>query len=69
MRADARGFGNVQGAAQAGGQHFGREVVITIDLDDLADKLEAVGRNVVEPAHERAHEVCAGFCDEQRLRR
>src|SRR5574339_265803 len=33
-------------------EDLGRELVMTIDVEDLADELHAIGRNVVEAAHE-----------------
>ena len=64
-----RRFDDVNRMAAAGHEHFGGELVVVVDLDDLANQLHAVGRHVVQPADERADERRAGLGGEQRLRR
>ena len=56
------------GMAAAGDQHLGLERVVAVDLDDLADEVHAVGRDIVEAADERADVRRARLRREQRLR-
>ena len=57
------------GCRASSDEHLGLEVVVVVDLDDLADQVHARGRDVVEPADERADEGRADLGGEQRLRR
>ena len=52
-----------------GDEHFGRELVVLEDLDDLLDQVHAGGGDVVEPADERADVGRTDLGGEQRLRR
>ena len=65
----ARRFDDVNGMAAAGDEDLGGEVVVVVDVDDLANQLHAVGRDIVKPADERADERGAGLGRKQRLRR
>ena len=62
-------FDDVHRMPAARDEHFGRELVVVVDPDDVADELHAVRRDVVEAADERADERRAGLRGEQRLRR
>ena len=57
------------GVAQRGDEDLGREVVVVEDLHDVANQIHAGGRDVVEPADERADVGRADLGGEQRLGR
>ena len=67
--AHARRLDDVHRAARAGDEDLGLEVVVAVDLDDVANQLHAGRRDVVEPADERADVGRADLGGEQRLRR
>ena len=58
---------DVVGGADRGGEDFGVEQVVVIDLADLVDQVHAVEVDVVEAADEGRDEGRAGFRREQRL--
>ena len=67
--AHLRRFDDVDRMAAARDEHLRRELVVVVDLDDLANEIHAVRRDVVEPADERADVGGAGLRGQQRLRR
>src|SRR5438128_5285912 len=67
--AEACRLDDVDRMTAARDEDLGREVVVRVDLDDVANQLHAVGRDVVEPSDERADVAGADLRGEQRLRR
>src|SRR5207237_2658617 len=67
--AHPRRLDHVHRVPAARDQYFGREVVVVVDLHDLANQLHAIGRHVVETADERTDVARANFRGEERLRR
>src|SRR5687768_17670150 len=65
---NARCFDNVNRMTNTGREYFGFPIIVVIDFDDVADELQTVLPNVIEPAHERANVGCTRFRCEDRLR-
>lgn len=64
------GFGNfdeVERATDGGGEDFGFEVVVVIDLSDVVDEVDSVAADVIETAEEWTDEKCTGLGGEECL--
>ncbi len=69
VRAGLGYFDHVPRAAAGGGEDLRLEIVVSIDGKDVLNHLYARESKVIDPAHERAHDVGPRFGRHQRLGR